>query len=118
MPLEPVRLSEIVPGVVSIYQPLTREKGIMLAYTVPTDLPPVWCVSGGLRQIVINPFPTALSSPLKVDRFGYEHVFRVIMSSWNFVILVLVLPIARFPKSLTAFIAYVQLQLKTLVVLV
>jgi hypothetical protein len=26
----------------------------MLAYTVPTDLPPVWCVSGGLRQIVIN----------------------------------------------------------------
>lgn len=54
MPLEAVRLSEIVPGVVSIYQPLTREKGIMLAYTVPTDLPPVWCVSGGLRQIVIN----------------------------------------------------------------
>ncbi|WP_414587531.1 DICT sensory domain-containing protein [Scytonema sp. PCC 10023] len=54
IPLEPVRLSDIVPGVVSIYQPLTREKGIMLAYTVPTDLPPVWCVSGGLRQIVIN----------------------------------------------------------------
>ncbi|MBW4631990.1 MAG: ATPase [Iphinoe sp. HA4291-MV1] len=54
LPLELVRLSEIVPGVVSIYQPLAREKGIMVAYTVPTELPPVWCVSGGLRQIVIN----------------------------------------------------------------
>lgn len=54
MPLEPVRLSDIVPGVVSIYQPLTREKGIMLAYTVPTELPVVRCVSGGVRQIVIN----------------------------------------------------------------
>lgn len=52
--LESVRLSEIVPGVVSTYQPLAQEKGIMLAYTVPTELPSIWCVSGGLRQIVIN----------------------------------------------------------------
>ncbi|MEA5599507.1 DICT sensory domain-containing protein [Nostoc sp. UHCC 0252] len=52
--LESVRLSEIVPGVVSTYQPLAQEKGIMLAYTIPTELPSIWCVSGGLRQIVIN----------------------------------------------------------------
>ncbi|BDI16934.1 hypothetical protein ANSO36C_27360 [Nostoc cf. commune SO-36] len=52
--LESVRLSDIVPGVVSTYQPLAQEKGIMLAYTIPTELPSVWCVSGGLRQIVIN----------------------------------------------------------------
>ncbi|MGB6296630.1 MAG: DICT sensory domain-containing protein [Rivularia sp. (in: cyanobacteria)] len=52
--LEPVCLSEVVPGVVSTYQPLAQERGIMLAYTVPNDLPHVWCVSGGLRQIVIN----------------------------------------------------------------
>jgi signal transduction histidine kinase len=52
--LEPVCLSEVVPGVVSTYQPLAQERGIMLAYTVPNDLPNVWCVSGGLRQIVIN----------------------------------------------------------------
>ncbi|MBE9036827.1 DICT sensory domain-containing protein [aff. Roholtiella sp. LEGE 12411] len=52
--LESVRLSDIVPGVVSTYQPVAEEKGIMLAYTVPTELPAVWCVSGGLRQIVIN----------------------------------------------------------------
>ncbi|MBD2529454.1 ATPase [Nostoc flagelliforme FACHB-838] len=52
--LESVRLSDIVPGVVSTYQPLAQEKGIMLAYTIPTELPSVWCLSGGLRQIVIN----------------------------------------------------------------
>ncbi|UKO96787.1 DICT sensory domain-containing protein [Nostoc sp. UHCC 0870] len=52
--LELVKLADIVPGVVSTYQPLAQEKGIMLAYTVPTDLPAVWCVNGGLRQIVIH----------------------------------------------------------------
>ncbi len=52
--LEPVCLSEVVPGVVSTYQPLANERGIMLAYTVPNNLPNVWCVRGGLRQIVIN----------------------------------------------------------------
>ncbi|WP_341524510.1 DICT sensory domain-containing protein [Nostoc sp. UHCC 0302] len=52
--LEPVRLSDIVPGVVSTYQPVAQEKGIMLAYTVPTELPDVQCVNGGLRLIVIN----------------------------------------------------------------
>ncbi|MBN3897976.1 MAG: ATPase [Nostoc sp. NOS(2021)] len=52
--LELVRPSDIVPGVVSTYQPLAQEKGIILAYSVPTELPSVWCVSGGLRQIVIN----------------------------------------------------------------
>jgi signal transduction histidine kinase len=51
---ETVRLCDIVPGVVSTYQPIAQEKGIMLAYTVPTELPPVYFVSGGLKQIVIN----------------------------------------------------------------
>ncbi|MDJ0799504.1 MAG: DICT sensory domain-containing protein [Calothrix sp. MO_167.B12] len=51
---ESVHLVDVVPGVVSTYQPLAQEKGIMLAYTVPNELPAVRCVSGGLRQIVIN----------------------------------------------------------------
>ncbi len=51
---ETVRLSDIVPGVVSTYQPIAQEKGVMLAYTVPTELPPVCFVTGGLKQIVIN----------------------------------------------------------------
>jgi signal transduction histidine kinase len=52
--LQPLRLSDIVPGVVSTYQPLAQEKGIMLAYTVPEDLPAVSCPSAWLKQIVIN----------------------------------------------------------------
>ncbi len=68
MALESVHLSDVVPGVVSTYQPLAQEKGIMLAYTVPTDLPPVWCVSGGLKQIVIN----LLSNSIKFTPHGGE----------------------------------------------
>jgi len=52
--MQPVSLAEIVPGVVSTYQPLAQEKGIMLAYTVPEELPPVSCLSAWLKQIVIN----------------------------------------------------------------
>jgi signal transduction histidine kinase len=52
--LVPLRLSEIVPGVVSTYQPLAQEKGIMLAYTVSTDLPAVYCSPAWIRQVVIN----------------------------------------------------------------
>ncbi|MEA5504456.1 DICT sensory domain-containing protein [Halotia wernerae UHCC 0503] len=52
--LELVNLADVVPGVVSTYQPVAKEKGIMLTYTVSTELPPVWCVVGRLRQIVIN----------------------------------------------------------------
>ncbi|MUG99767.1 ATPase [Scytonema sp. UIC 10036] len=68
LPLEPVRLAELIPGVVSTYQPLAKEKGIMLAYTVPSDIPPVWCVSGGLRQIAIN----LLSNSIKFTPNGGE----------------------------------------------
>ncbi len=49
-----VCLADVVPGIVSTYQPVAQEKGIMLAYTVPNELPAVWCLSGGLRLIVIN----------------------------------------------------------------
>ena len=53
-PMEPLRLTDLVPGVVSTYQPLAQEKGLMLGYTIPEDLPPVSCVHQWLKQIVIN----------------------------------------------------------------
>lgn len=52
--MQPLPLADMVPGVVSTYQPLAQEKGIMLAYTVPDDLPPVSCLRPWLKQIVIN----------------------------------------------------------------
>jgi signal transduction histidine kinase len=52
--LEPLRLADIVPGVVSTYQPLAKEKGIRLAYTIPEDLPAVANLATWLRQIVVN----------------------------------------------------------------
>lgn len=54
MSLEAVDLADIVPGVVSTYQPIAQEKGIMLAYTVSNELPHAWCVRGGLKQILIH----------------------------------------------------------------
>lgn len=52
--LRALRLSDVVPGVVSTYQPLAQEKGVMLAYTISEELPPVACLNPWLRQIVIN----------------------------------------------------------------
>jgi two-component system, OmpR family, phosphate regulon sensor histidine kinase PhoR len=52
--LEPIKLSDVVPGVVSTYQPLAEEKGVRLAYTIPEDLPAVANLGAWLRQIVVN----------------------------------------------------------------
>ncbi len=52
--LEPIKLFDVVPGVVSTYQPLAEEKGVRLAYTIPEDLPAVANLGAWLRQIVVN----------------------------------------------------------------
>jgi hypothetical protein len=49
-----VQLADIVPGVVSTYQPLAQEKGVQLGYTIPAGLPVIFCLETWLRQIVIN----------------------------------------------------------------
>ena len=51
---DPVKLFDVVPGVVSTYQPIAQEKGIRLAYTVPNTLPLVCCPESWVRQIVIH----------------------------------------------------------------
>ena len=53
-PVQPVQLQELIPGLVSTYQPLAEEKGIQLGYTIPAGLPPVACSSSWLRQIFLN----------------------------------------------------------------
>jgi len=49
-----VQLADVVPAVVSTYQPIAQEKGIQLGYTVPASLPDVYCSDTWLRQISIN----------------------------------------------------------------
>jgi two-component system, OmpR family, phosphate regulon sensor histidine kinase PhoR len=52
--LQAISLSDVVPGVVSTYQPLAEEKGVRLAHTIPDDLPPTACLVPWLRQIVVG----------------------------------------------------------------
>lgn len=52
--IQALSLADIVPGVVSTYQPLAEEKGVRLAYTIPENLPTIACLPSGLKQIVIN----------------------------------------------------------------
>ncbi len=50
----PIQLSQIIPGIVSTYQPLAEEKGVRLGYTVPDNLPPIICIETWLRQLAID----------------------------------------------------------------
>ena len=52
--IEYLKLDDFVPGIVSTYQPLAREKDIQLGYTIPAQLPPVSCPTPWLRQIIIS----------------------------------------------------------------
>ncbi|MBK4730483.1 histidine kinase [Oxynema sp. CENA135] len=51
---EPLRLADWIPPIVSTYQPLAQEKGVMVAYTIPNGLPPVVCVGEWLKRIAIE----------------------------------------------------------------
>lgn len=52
--LEKVRLWDLVPGVVSTYQPLATEHSILLAYNVASHFPPVLAIESHLRQVLIS----------------------------------------------------------------
>ena len=55
------RLEDLIPGIVSTYQPLAEERGILLGYTIPAGFPLVACPEPWLRQILLN----LLSNSLK-----------------------------------------------------
>jgi two-component system phosphate regulon sensor histidine kinase PhoR len=65
---EPVKLFDILPGIVSTYQPLAQEKGLRLAYTIPDTLPAICCPESWLRQIVIH----LLSNSIRYTTEGGE----------------------------------------------
>ena len=47
-------VSDLVPGIVSTYQPLALEKGLRLGYTIANNLPLIRCPNNWLKQIIIN----------------------------------------------------------------
>ena len=49
-----IQLSDLIPGIVSTYQPIAEESDIMLAYTVPANLPEVIGVESEIKQVVIH----------------------------------------------------------------
>ena len=51
---EYLHLNDIVPGIVSTYQPLAQEREIQLGYTIPANLPLISCPRTWFRQIIIN----------------------------------------------------------------
>ena len=51
---EYIHLNDVVPGIVSTYQPLAEEKEILLGYTIPAHIPPISCPYIWFRQIIIN----------------------------------------------------------------
>lgn len=49
-----LKLSEIIPGIVSTYQPIAEERGIMLAHTIPPNLPEVVGTEPELKEALIH----------------------------------------------------------------
>jgi two-component system, OmpR family, phosphate regulon sensor histidine kinase PhoR len=50
----PVNLFDIVPSVISTYQPLAQEKGLQLGYDIPPNLLPVFCPESWIKQVTMN----------------------------------------------------------------
>jgi len=53
-PIQTLKLSDIIPGIVSTYQPLAEERGIMLAHTIPPNLPEVMGIGSALKEALIH----------------------------------------------------------------
>lgn len=52
--LEKVQLLDLVPGVISIYQPIAEENDVTLAYTMPAHVPPVLAIETYLKQALVS----------------------------------------------------------------
>ncbi|PSF38898.1 histidine kinase [Aphanothece hegewaldii CCALA 016] len=72
-----LKLEDLIPGIVSTYQPLAEEKGISMGYTVPRKLPVVSCPESWLRQILQN----ILNNSLKYTPSGGRIFVRAFFKS-------------------------------------
>ena len=63
-----LQLANIIPGIVSTYQPIAEEEGIMLAYTVPADLTKVMGTEAGIKKVVTHLITNGIQNTLKGGR--------------------------------------------------
>lgn len=83
LPPQALQLANIIPGIVSTYQPIAEERGIMLAYTVPTTLSEIMGTEAELKQIVIHLLNNGIQTTPKggrvwVSAAPYEDKFVVL----------------------------------------
>lgn len=57
---QPIELGDLLPGIVSTYQPIASERGIILAYTVPEQIKTVLGLEAELKQVVIHLIKNAI----------------------------------------------------------
>ena len=74
--IEYLYLDDLVPGIVSTYQPLAEEKEIQLGYTIPKTLPPIACPQSWFRQIIINLLNNSLRFTPPQGRVFVQAVFK------------------------------------------
>lgn len=73
---EYLHLNDLVPGIVSTYQPLAEEKNIQLGYTIPTNIPPIFCPRTWFRQIIINLLSNSLRFTSPKGRVFVQATFK------------------------------------------
>ncbi|WP_124975653.1 DICT sensory domain-containing protein [Aphanothece sacrum] len=71
-----VKLEDVVPGIVSIYQPIAEEKGIILGYTIPAGFPPVACPHIWLKQILRNLLNNSLKFTHSSGRVNVQAILK------------------------------------------
>ncbi|MEA5508642.1 DICT sensory domain-containing protein [Crocosphaera sp. UHCC 0190] len=71
-----VKLEEVVPGIVSTYQAIAEEKGIILGYTIPPGFPHVTCPGVWLRRILQNLIHNSLKFTPANGRISVQAVLK------------------------------------------
>ena len=94
-PPKPISLSELLPGIVSIYQPIAQERDIMLAYTVPDQLATVLGVEAELKQVVVRLIKNSINRTVKSGRVWVSAVPK----GDNFIILTVQDSGSHIPKT-------------------
>ncbi len=69
-PSQTLQLANLIPGMVSIYQPIAEERGITLVYTVPPGLAQISAVESEFKQVVTHLLKNGIQMTAAGGRVG------------------------------------------------